>query len=162
MKIGQRLLMFGFASAVAAGGTLIAQHEGQVLSTYVDPVGILTSCYGHTGKDVSAEQEFSEQECLEQLATDLSQFNYKLMALTHPVTLTDGEHGAYLSFIYNVGEYAFRDSTLRKKLHAGDKRGACDELLRWVYAGGRKLNGLINRRTSERQLCVRDLNVQSI
>ncbi|MCL1126724.1 lysozyme [Shewanella surugensis] len=158
MNISRTLMMFGFAASVAGGGALIAEYEGQVFSSYLDPIGVLTSCYGHTGTDLKHGQTFTEKECLEQLATDLSQHNYKLMKLTHPVTLTDSEHGAYLSFIYNVGHQAFADSTLRKKLLAGDRVGACHELLRWIYAGGKKLKGLIKRRQSERQLCLRGLD----
>ncbi|MCL1124146.1 lysozyme [Shewanella surugensis] len=151
-------MMFGFAASVAGGGALIAEHEGQVFSSYLDPIGVLTSCYGHTGTDLKHGQTFTEKECLEQLVVDLSKHNYKLMKLTHPVMLTDSEHGAYLSFIYKVGHQAFADSTLRKKLLAGDRIGACNELSRWVYGAGKKLKGLIKRRQSERQLCLRGLD----
>ncbi|WP_405045477.1 glycoside hydrolase family protein [Pseudomonas aeruginosa] len=44
-------------------------------------------------------------------------------------------------------------STLLRKLNAGDVRGACAELSRWVYAGGKKLGGLVRRRAAERELC---------
>ncbi|HHG5564729.1 TPA: glycoside hydrolase family protein [Pseudomonas aeruginosa] len=40
-----------------------------------------------------------------------------------------------------------------RKLNAGDVRGACAELSRWVYAGGKKLGGLVRRRAAERELC---------
>ncbi|MCL1124224.1 lysozyme [Shewanella surugensis] len=162
MNISRKLMMFGFAASVAGGGALIAEHEGQVLSSYSDPVGVLTSCYGHTGAELKDNQTFTEKECLEQLATDLSQHNYQLMKLTSSIELSNSEHGAYLSFIYNVGHQAFADSTLRKKLLAGDRVGACHELIRWVYADGRKLNGLINRRESERQLCLRGIDAEPI
>lgn len=70
------------------------------------------------------------------------------------------EHAAYLSFIYNVGVGAFADSTLRVKLFKGDRRGACNELSRWVYADGKKLAGLVKRREAERQVCLKDLDYE--
>ena len=33
----------------------------------------------------------------------------------------------------------------------------CNQLTRWVYAGGRKLEGLIKRREKEKALCLADL-----
>ena len=56
-------------------------------------------------------------------------------------------------FTYNVGSGAFASSTLLKKLNAGDVPGACKELQRWTYAGGKQWKGLITRREIEREVC---------
>nr|MBJ6969775.1 glycoside hydrolase family protein [Vibrio cholerae] len=48
---------------------------------------------------------------------------------------------------------AFSRSTLLKKLNAGEMTQACDELKRWVYAGGKKWKGLMNRREIEEEVC---------
>ncbi|WP_231119151.1 glycoside hydrolase family protein [Rhodovulum sp. MB263] len=40
-----------------------------------------------------------------------------------------------------------------RKLNAGDLRGACDELPRWRFAGGKGVRGLAIRRNKARQLC---------
>ena len=64
----------------------------------------------------------------------------------------DDQFSAMVSFTFNVGSSAFRDSTLLKKHNAGDFAGAADEFLRWVYAGGQKLPGLERRRKAERAL----------
>ncbi len=61
------------------------------------------------------------------------------------------------SFTYNVGVGAFNSSTLLRKAKSGDLIGACNELTRWVYAGGRKLKGLVIRREAERELCLSGL-----
>ena len=45
-------------------------------------------------------------------------------------------------------------STLLKKLNNGDRVGACNQLLRWDKAGGKKLRGLTLRRQSENKLCL--------
>lgn len=160
MSLKQRLMAMGLVAGVAlAGSQLVAPHEGKVLGTYIDPVGILTACYGHTSKALKESQFFTEQQCLELLATDLINFDRQLLRLTHPIMLTEGEHAAYLSFIYNIGAESFRTSTLRRKLRGDDRVGACNELLKWVYAKGTKLPGLIKRRTHEQQICLKDLYV---
>lgn len=41
-------------------------------------------------------------------------------------------------------------------MNAGDQVGACEELRRWVYAGGMKWRGLMNRRDMERSMCLAD------
>ncbi|EKN6093795.1 TPA: glycoside hydrolase family protein, partial [Yersinia enterocolitica] len=45
-------------------------------------------------------------------------------------------------------------STLLKKLNNNDLIGACNELQRWVYAGGKRWKGLVSRREIERELCL--------
>jgi lysozyme len=70
------------------------------------------------------------------------------------VPLYQHEFDAYSSFAFNVGVNAFCKSTLVKKLNAGDYTGACNELSKWVYSGGRKYNGLVKRREQERKLCL--------
>ncbi|MBO2658126.1 lysozyme [Shewanella algae] len=151
------LLAAGLSGAAITGGLFVAEKEGRVLSTYVDPVGITTECFGQRADGLSPGLERGEAYCLNQLANNLHLFNRQLLRLTAGVQLTEGEQSAYLSFTYNVGAQAFADSTLRKKILAGDRIGACNELTRWVYAKGVKLSGLEKRRAAERALCLRDL-----
>lgn len=155
MNIKSRLLAIGFTGAVLTGGVFIATSENEILHTYIDPVGIQTACFGQTGNNIKAGMVFTNEQCLDLLASDLRAFDKELVRLTPP--LSEGEHIAYLSFIYNVGAEAFGASTLRKKLWSGDRVGACNELTRWVYAKGKKLPGLIKRRSNERLFCLRDL-----
>jgi len=59
-----------------------------------------------------------------------------------------------VSFAFNVGVEAFSKSTLLKRLNKKDYAGAKHEFKRWVYAGGRRLQGLVNRRNKEAHLFV--------
>jgi len=61
-----------------------------------------------------------------------------------------------VSWAYNVGAGAACRSTLVKKLKQTppDYEGACRELLRWTYAGGRVLPGLVKRREKEYRMCM--------
>ena len=143
------------ATAVALVVPVVTYYEGKVNRTYVDPVGVLTSCYGHTGPELKPGQTFTDEQCLAQLEADLTKHAIALDCVRVP--LTDGQKAAFLSFAFNVGNGAFCSSTLVRKANTGDMRGACSELSKWVYAGGKQLPGLVRRRAAERALCERDL-----
>ncbi|WNO60876.1 lysozyme [Rheinheimera sp. MMS21-TC3] len=152
-NIAKRLAVIGLAGALATTGAMIADSEGYVPGTYIDPVGIITACFGHTSKELKLGVVMSDQQCLELLAKDLVNHNQQLLSAVN-VPLSEQEHAAYLSFHYNVGAANFRSSTLLKYLNAGSRVEACNQLTRWVYARGVKLNGLIKRRSHERDLCL--------
>lgn len=147
----QRLAAKVGAGTAALLIALVPVFEGTVLRTYRDPVGILTSCMGHTGPELRMGQTFSLSQCNEQLAQDLLKHADALKCINRP--LTDGQKAAFVSFAYNVGNGAFCGSTLARKANAGDLAGACAELSRWTYAKGQQLPGLVKRRQVERKVC---------
>lgn len=69
------------------------------------------------------------------------------------VELGEYQRAAIYLFTLTCGIGAFSKLTLLK-LNCGDQHGACDALRRWVYGGGNKWRGLINRRDMERSLCL--------
>lgn len=150
----KKLLGVGMGTALAlAGSFLIAPSEGLVNKTYVDPIGILTVCYGNTGKEAVKGKVYADEQCLDQLAADLKEHDKQMMSYVY-VPLTDFQHAAVLSLTYNVGVGSFKSSTLLKKLNAKDYEGACNELPKWNKASGRVLKGLVTRREAERQICL--------
>lgn len=156
MSLAGRLSGMGVAGVLVLAATfLIIPYEGEVLGTYADVANpnLITACYGRVDPSFSLGQEFTQDECLGQLAEDLEKFDRYLDALVD-VPLNANQRAALLSFIYNVGPNAFRTSTLLLKLNSGDYEGACNELPRWVHAGGRQLPGLVARREEERKLCM--------
>ena len=157
MSVKNKLLAMGLSSALATTGMFVAQHEGLALGTYIDPVGIITSCYGHTGKELKLNQKFTESQCLDQLAEDLSKHDKEMIKYIK-VPVSDQEHAAYLSFSYNVGVGNFKSSTLLKLLNKEKRVEACNQLTNWVFAKGKKLKGLVNRREEEKNLCLSGLN----
>lgn len=148
------------AGVAAAAAALIMPHEGEENTAYLDPVGIPTVCYGHTAtvdrQDVRDGLTLTDEQCAELLRGDM-QWAIEAVEGSLTVPASDLTRGAFVSFVYNVGPTAWRNSTALKKMNAGDYRGACDELLRWVYAGGRYLKGLENRRHAEREVCIAGL-----
>nr|WP_314710473.1 lysozyme [uncultured Comamonas sp.] len=151
--MSNKVKLIAIIGTVAAGlvAPLVAKYEGTVLRTYRDPIGIITACTGHTGPELRMGQTFTRQQCEQMLYQDLVQHADALGCITQP--LTDGQRAAFLSFAFNVGEGAFCKSTLVRKANAGDLQGACAELSRWTYAGGKQLPGLVQRRAAERQMC---------
>lgn len=137
------------AAAVALALPSIAAFEGLVLRPYRDPVGILTVCYGETH---AAMRDYTPAQCRE-LLRESAQRHAEAIEPCLPDGLSDGVYAASVSFAYNVGANAFCGSTMARKLRGGDVPGACAELSRWVYAGGKVLPGLVKRRAAERAMC---------
>lgn len=68
------------------------------------------------------------------------------------VGLNQNQFDALVSFVFNIGETAFRKSTLLRKLNAGDYEGAANEFPRWNKQAGKVLRGLVRRRAHEQEL----------
>jgi len=139
------------AGALALAVPLVVYFEGTIPRTYRDPIGILTSCTGHTGPELRMGQTWTQEQCDQQLYADLLKHTEAIDCIKRP--LTDGQKAAFLSFAFNVGNKAFCGSTLVRKANAGDMAGACAELSRWTLAGGKELTGLVRRRAAERAVC---------
>ena len=70
------------------------------------------------------------------------------------IPLNQNQFDALVSLAYNIGTNAFSKSTLVKKLNANDIRGAADQFDVWVNAGGKRMQGLVNRRAREKALFI--------
>ncbi|WP_272518592.1 lysozyme [Providencia sp. PROV192] len=132
---------------------MIAYFEGMETKPYKDVVNVTTVCFGHTGADIVPNKTYTESECLALLEKDLSKVRKGVDPLIK-VDIDDNTRAAIYSFAYNVGTGAFARSTMLKKLNAGDIAGACNELKRWTYAGGKEWKGLITRREIENAVCL--------
>lgn len=139
----------------AAGIDIIKHFEGLRTTAYLDPVGIWTIGYGHTSAagppTVYAGMTITAAEAEVILRRDLDVFEQGVdAALT--IATNEDQFSAMVSFSFNVGLGAFRDSTLLRKHNVGDFAGAAEEFRRWVYGDGQVLPGLVRRREAERAL----------
>ncbi|MDB9525987.1 lysozyme [Oscillatoria sp. CS-180] len=139
----------------ADGLRIVKDFEGLELRAYQDSVGVWTIGYGHTSMagqpDVYPGMTITEAEAERILQRDLNLFEQGVEdALT--INTNSDQFSAMVSFSFNVGLGAYRDSTLLRKHNAGDFAGAANEFLRWVFAGGQRLAGLERRRDAERAL----------
>lgn len=150
-KAAKALALAG-AGAITIAVSMVKPLEGYEPIPYYDVVGVLTVCYGHTGPDIVEGKTYTKQECEELLEKDLAKVKRGIDPLIKPA-LPEATKAALYSFTYNVGIGAFSRSTLLKKLNAGHITGACEELRRWVYAGGKKWKGLMTRRDIEEEVC---------
>ncbi|AJJ07822.1 glycoside hydrolase family protein [Yersinia pseudotuberculosis] len=152
----KKILAVSAGGALAIAVALLGGHdgvEGREYIPYRDVAGVMTICDGHTGKDIIPGKKYSDAECDALLQKDLAPVQ-RIVDTAVKVQLSKYQKAALYSFTYNVGQNAFTKSTLLKKLNTGDIKGACDELRRWIYAGGRPWKGLQNRREIERELCL--------
>lgn len=136
----------------AAGLVGITQWEGYTSQAVIPVPGDVPTIGFGTTAGVKMGDTITPPKALARALTDVETFEGALRDCV-TVPLYQHEYDALVSFAYNVGPSAFCGSTLVKKLNAGDYAGACDELPRWVYVGGRKVAGLVNRREAERALC---------
>jgi lysozyme len=143
----------GTAVFLACAG-LCASFEGLDTHAYHDTLahGLPTVCYGET-EGVKMSDVYTPQECKVMLSNKLPRYWEEINRCIH-VPLSDNEKTAYTDFSYNVGSQAFCSSSLKKKLNAGDHKGACDGLMAWDHASGRQVRGLTRRRAAERALCL--------
>ncbi len=148
-------------AAVVSGAFLVAPSEGYNPSVYLDPVGIMTSCYGYTGPELKMGQTYTDHQCLRKLADRLDVAE-DAVDKTIKVPLNTYQKAALISFTYNVGEGNLSKSTLAKQFNNKQYTAGCDSLLAWVYAKKKKLAGLEARRKLERQMCLGQIGVSNV
>jgi lysozyme len=152
---GKRRLQNAIGGATAAGLllTCVATFEGKRNDPYDDLIGKATVCYGETNV---AMRHYTDAECTDMLAGSLSSY----VAKVHQAT--PGIQGAQLvaatSLAYNVGPQAYARSSVARLFNTGRMRDACDAFLRFSYAGGRQVAGLLKRRQSERAICLKGVS----
>lgn len=128
---------------------IIKKFEGLRLKAYKCPAGVYTIGYGHT-ENVFADSEISELMADQILRKDLEIFEKTINDLDLP--LLQCEFDSLVSFVFNVGIGNFNKSTLKKLLLQKKFFYAAKEFEKWVFAGGKKLPGLQNRRSKERKI----------
>lgn len=146
-RLGKGSAILGITVAIITG------FEGLYPKAYRDPIGVPTICIGET-IGVKMGDVHSVAECKAMLIARLPDYEAQMAKCVDVSKIPDKPYIAFLSFTYNVGGGAFCGSTLVKKLKAGDLKGACNELLKWVYAGGKVWPGLVSRRAEENKLCL--------
>lgn len=137
------------------GVDLICEFEGKRLVAYDDGVGIWTIGFGTikypNGVRVKKGDTCTLEQAKEYMRHDLIEFEHTVNSSVK-VPLNQNQFDALVSLAYNIGSNAFKSSTLVKKLNAGDHQGATDQFNVWVNAGGKRMQGLVNRRDREKLL----------
>lgn len=136
---------------------LISGEEGLRLEVYKDVAGYWTIGYGHLVKagepyfPYGARRTITQAEA-DQLLDDDTKSAWNAVDTSVRVPLKDSQRAALVSLTFNIGNGAFKSSTLLKKLNAGQYALAGDEFMKWVHANSVRIPGLVARRTREREL----------
>ena len=150
MHVGQR------------GKDLFKEWEGLVTHEYLDSGGAPTIGIGHLltrsertsgkitigGQALDYRNGLTEQQCWDLLDLDLSG-SEAVVNEAVKVSLNQNQFDALVSFVFNVGDGAFRGSTLLRLLNQGQLDQVPAQLQRWVRDNGQVVQGLVNRRNKE-------------
>jgi len=136
------------------GLALIKRFEGFSPTIYLDAAGLPTIGYGHLLRSGEAEmfaRGISEEAGIALLIKDVQKAEQAVLRLVR-VPLSEDQFDALVSFTFNLGSGALQRSTLRRKVNREEHADVPPEFMRWVWAGGKKLRGLIRRREAEAAL----------
>ena len=137
------------------GVDLICEFEGKRLAAYDDGVGVWTIGFGTikypNGVRVKKGDTCTLDQATAYMRHDLIEFEHTVNSSVK-VPLNQNQFDALVSLAYNIGSNAFKSSTLVKKLNTGDYQGAADQFNVWINAGGKRMQGLVNRRDREKLL----------
>lgn len=141
----------------AKGLSLIKQFEGLLLKPYKCPAGIPTIGYGATyypsGLKVTMnDKAITEGQASTMLMNMLKTYEKSVDSFCRD-DINQNQFDALVSFSYNVGVNALKNSTLLKKVNKDPNDPTIRaEFMKWNKAGGKVLKGLTNRRIAEADL----------
>lgn len=151
-----------YASQDDKEGLKDLRDDGMVYP-YYDPVGFPTIGYGNLlsndkWADLSQWECKTVDACFEDLMEEMQ------VKMNHATRLSpclkEEVNGwklvAITDFIYNLGQGAYKNSTLRKRVNAEQWDLAAVEIKRWNKAGGKVLKGLDKRRKEEAEMLLKD------
>lgn len=137
------------------GIDLMCSFEGLELKAYDDGTGVCTIGYGTTvypnGKAVQYGDQCTIEQAKRYMQFDLNRFEQAVSRAVQ-VPLRQNQFDALVSLAYNIGISAFQNSTLLKRLNTLDYLGASQQFDVWIKAGGKTVQGLVNRRAVEKAL----------
>ena len=136
------------------GLDLIKRFEGFSPTVYTCPAGWPTIGFGHLVREFECKQfetGIDEDVGAALLRRDVGVAERAVLRLIR-IPLDDGQFDALVSFTFNLGAGALQRSTLRRKVNRDEHEAIPAEFRRWVWAGGRKVSGLVRRREAEASL----------
>lgn len=162
-SIRQKLIAAFLTAGIGASGAFVAYDltipaEGMEQKVYVDPVGLPTVCVGHMDKALKKGQTFSIEECMDMFAKDWKKHQKQLDSVVKVPYKSEWQKEALTDFTFNVGIGNVKSSTLISLVNQGRHKAACEQLSKWVKAGGKTLKGLVTRRANTMPYCLGELS----
>lgn len=165
-KLKQKLIAAFFAAGLTSSAAFVAYDltlpsEGLILSPYSDPVGLRTFCVGHlaTKKD-KVKDSYTVEECMKIYAEDWKKHEQETVKMVggKDKFASEWQQAAATDMTFNNGPSLIEKSTMISLIKQGKHVEACDQLIRWVYAKGKKLRGLVIRREKTMPFCLGELS----
>lgn len=146
----------GNADGLGKAIECIKRWEGCRLTAYPDPGtgGVpWTIGWGSTrdeqGRAIVPGTTWTQERADARLAEEVAAFAMGVNGLIGAAPTTPDQRAALISFAYNVGLGALKESTLLRLHKEGDYAGAASQFARWDKAAGKTLAGLTKRRAAE-------------
>lgn len=167
MKTRNKAAIGTLSAAVIALATAGYNHwEGR---NYVakhlpfDPPGVVTVCGGITTHDIpwlKVGMKFTESECLKMIARVIPKYAAPLQKCIPAFgKMPPHRQASMILFTINLGP-GIGCGKVARLLNAGRVRDACNKMSEYVFANGKRLQGLVNRRNDpvwgERAWCLRE------
>ena len=138
------------------GYAIIKEFEGFRSKAYLDTGGVWTIGYGTikypNGVSVKKGDTCTEAQADKWMQSDCAWVRKTLRTKITSKKLNQNQYDALASFIYNVGETQFGNSTLLSLINRDNFQGAASQFGRWVNDNGKRIQGLVNRRAAEKKL----------
>lgn len=146
--------VLGSAALAALAMAGLTTWEGKRNVAYRDIVGVVTACRGTT-QGVQMGRVYTDAQC--DAMDEASAVQHAEGVRRCTPRLAGNQLVAATLLTYNIGVGGYCGSTAARRFNAGDTKGGCDAFLMWNRAGGKVVQGLVNRRTYERRLCLTGL-----
>ena len=131
---------------------LVKTFESFFSKAYRCPAGVTTIGYGtikySNGKNVQLGETITKEQAEIELNREIEEKWNGIKGLIL-VPLNVNQQDALVSFAYNCGVQAFKNSTLLKKINANQLDEVPNQLMKWINANGKALPGLWRRRLAE-------------
>ncbi|OBW97156.1 lysozyme [Gallibacterium anatis] len=139
-----------------AGLLLIGNAEGCQQKPYQCPADVLTVGIGTTNavEPIKRNKVYSLPEIASLYAKGIKQAEKCVITYANGNAMPQGAFDALVSITFNIGCGKLKNSTLFKMARFGYSKAMCDQFPRWVYANGKVLKGLVDRRNKERARCL--------
>ena len=126
----------------------LKRFEKCELEAYPDEGGKWTIGGGST-LGVKKGDRIDQAEADRRLAVKIAEVEAVVNAAVKLPELTQGQFDALICFTYNVGNGAFRGSTLLELLNSNDTTAAAEQFSRWIHVKGVISPNLVRRRFCE-------------
>lgn len=138
------------------GISLIKSFEGCKLEAYKCSGGKWTIGWGTTGEidgiQIKQGMKITQENADKLFLSKIKTYEDAVNKYATYNKLNQNMYDALVSFTYNCGTNAFKNSTLLKLLNKGEILKAADQFDLWINAGGKPSNGLKRRRAAEKKL----------